>query len=349
MSQKPNSDNLSENRVPKEDDVLSEHQKSIGQETRESPNISNQIDQLENAAKAGEIDEAEKILDQNIESAQNAYFNHSSVSNPDVHVQWVLKESFIDSQEDLKNYAGKVKSGKEINHSNGGKQMMSAQFEDANQKTSQFVNMIIDFLKKMDDLRMQVVGKMKSEGGRKVILGVLLIAGFIGLAVSVMAGMRNAQSSTEVSQGSNQVNNNPLEFVAVTQITSKCNISFTNPINKMEITNFGPVLFEWTHVPEAYSYSLEVVPPAKASLPWVYSANDNSKKVYMENFPMGGTFLVSVNALSEDKDVLCSATLRFDKSAFAGADKDKQDNNYSDNNEPASTSCATTGIAYICQ
>ena len=393
MSKKLNSDNLSENPVPNEDDVLSEYQNMASKEARESSNISNQSDQLGNATKAGEIDKAKNTIDQNIEGAQSAYSNLGSTSNPNVNIYPVLKSSYEDMQEDLKNYAGKVKSAKEINHKNGGVQMVSAQFEDANQKKSQFVNMIINAIKKIGELRMGIVGKMKDGGGKKTVLNILLVISIV--AVLVVGGLRllnpKADPSIPSLSGSNQPENNPLELVLVTPPTASsggnqsdtnpldlvlitpgsgdnplelvlitpanpaCSINFTSPKEVSELANFGPVLFQWTDVPQASTYYLKISPPADASLPWIYSINGTSRTVYMENFPMSGTFLVSINAISGDKKVLCTKMIRFNKAALIS---DNQNNKQRDNGNEAESSgsamttesapCITTGIAYFC-
>ena len=67
MSQKTNSNGLSENPAPDGDGVSSEYHKLTGSESRESANISNQNDLLKNAAKADEIGDANKTIDQTID------------------------------------------------------------------------------------------------------------------------------------------------------------------------------------------------------------------------------------------------------------------------------------------
>jgi hypothetical protein len=349
MSQKPNSDNPSADSVPRGDDVSSEVQKTAGKEARESADISNQNSLLKNAAKADGINDANKSIDQNIEGAAQG-FSHPANTNPDALVQWVLKESYEQTNEDLKEYAGKVKPGNETDHPGGDRQMMTAQFEDANQKTSQFIHVIQNTLKKMGGMRRGIAGNMKDGNGKKNILGILLITGFVGLVVTAVVGIRNAQPSKEVSQEPKQPGNNPSVLVIAPTSATGCSISFTGPANAAELPNFGPVLFEWNDVPVAAAYSLKVAPPADASLPWIYPVSENTKNVYMENFPMGGTFLVSVNALSSDEKVLCTATLVFNKKELAVGDN-KSNNNKGSNDSvvaPASTPCVNTGIAYFC-
>jgi len=304
MSQKPNSDNLSADPIPSGDDVSSEYQKTAGKETRESADISNQSDLLKNAAKADGINDANKSIDQNIEGATQGY-SHPANTNPDALVPWVLKESYEQTNEDLKEYAEKVKPGNETE-----------------------------------------LSRRKIPGVRVAIL----ITGIIGLAIAAVFALRNPDSSAEVSQGLNQPDANSSVLVIVPTSATGCSIRFTSPANAAELPNFGPVLFEWNDVPIAAAYSLKVAPPADASLPWIYSVSENSKNVYLENFPMGGTFLVSVNALSSDEKVLCTATLIFNKKELAVGDNPGNNNKGSNDGEvaPASTPCVNTGIAYFC-
>jgi len=354
MNQLPSSDNFSENPVPNENNILSEHQTMAGKEGREAPNISNQSDQLVNAEKAKKIDGAGDKVNQSIESAKNAYSEHK----------------------------GAVINPRDISHSNEGKEMASAQFEDANQKTSQFVNRIIDFLKKMDELRMQVVGNMKSGGGKRILQSALLIAGLAAAILVLSSGLRipehNLPDSSTAGNNplelvlitpptakpvENQSENNPLELVLITPgsgesnplelvlitpSTFNCSIHFTSPAGIAKLPNFGPILFEWTDVPSANSYILKVAPPAEASLPWGYAVQEHSKKIYMENFPMGGEFSISIHALSSSEKILCAATIRYNKQEYIEKSSGGQNNGGQNDIEPASTPCVSTGIGYFC-
>jgi hypothetical protein len=94
-----------------------------------------------------------------------------------------------------------------------------------------------------------------------------------------------------------------------------CEIKLVYPPAPTAIPEIGPIDLQWTRVPEAAVYSLEVDPPPGAGAPWLISTTLTSKQLYMENFPAGGAYGVLASALSAKGDVLCAARLTFEKPA----------------------------------
>ena len=181
-------------------------------------------------------------------------------------------------------------------------------------------------------------------GNKKILIGFLAV----GILIAVIAIGRGVIVPNPGPPDKPISDNNPFELVVATQASPTCSIRFTKPVNTAEIPNFGPVLFEWTNVPAADGYSLKVSPPADTSLPWTYAVAGTSKKVYMENFPMGGNFIVSVNARGKDEKVLCTASLIFNKEELAAGDVNNSKNANNEDAEPVSTPCVETGIGYFC-
>lgn len=191
-----------------------------------------------------------------------------------------------------------------------------------------------------DDLK-YYLGKMKSGGGKKAILGILLLTGLGGLAIAVFAGLRNVQSSTNSSKGLEQVENDPLDLALIPTATPICSINFTAPTNVTELPDFGPVLFEWNSAPVPSAYSLEIDPPKGSA--WLISLKETSKTIYMENFLEGGDYKASVHALGTNGEVLCTAVFVFNKLAYVPPVKDK-DKSSGSSSEP----CVSTGMFDQC-
>ncbi len=108
------------------------------------------------------------------------------------------------------------------------------------------------------------------------------------------------------------------------QASNMCGIFPAPAVGSAEMPASGPVNLEWLRVPGAFSYSLQVTPPAGAGAPWNISTDETSKKLYMENFPAGGEYEMSVSALDATGAVLCTGVMSFHK-AELGESRDTQE------------------------
>lgn len=382
MSQKLDANDLSENSTNGEDDILSEYKKTTNTEGRQDSSLSGQDVQTKAGAKASEIHNDQKNIDENITNANKGSPNLGGGGGSLIEIIfYVLMAAIKAAQEDLKKFAGKIKT---VNKA----EMNSLAFQYP-AKTTSLYNFLVNAVKKLQGGQKQITENMKdgdvdgedqqrtarvNEFGikarlsnRTTILGVLLAIGIlIGTVVTGLILGKPKLGQVEhkppennplelilITPNFQKRSDNPLELVLVTPSISECSIAFKSPLGTEELPNFGPVLFEWTNVPTASSYILKVTPPAEASLPWGYAVQENSKKIYMENFPMGGEFSISIHALSNSGTVLCSATLRYTKDEYvkqSGGNPNKagQDDQGSSSDEPASTPCVTTGFGYFC-
>lgn len=350
MSQKSDINNLS-GKSANEDEVYSEYNKMTDMEAKQDSNLSDQGKQSKIDSKTGEISNDQKNIDENITNAQNVYSPLGGVVDPNASVFPVLKEAFNGQQDDLKRYAGKIKDGDGSSSSTG---------KENEELTSLVMAHVNAFGIK--------VGLSRTGKVFVGLIAVLLITGIVvvGGGQFLPTPKDKAPNPGSVKEKSPENNpleivlvtpatrivDNPLELVLVTPPAPVCSIGFTSPVGISKLPNFGPVLFEWTAISSTGSYLLKVSPPAETSLPWGYTVTENSKTIYMENFPMGGEFSISVHALSSSGTILCAATLRYSKEEYANQSGGnlKNEGQSDDNNasEPASTPCITTGIGYFC-
>jgi len=95
-----------------------------------------------------------------------------------------------------------------------------------------------------------------------------------------------------------------------------CALSFINPSqNYASLPNFGPVVFSWTSQIYADHYELVISGPNVS--PVSYFTANTSKTLYMENYPLAGTYKAVVKAMSDSPaQLLCTATIYFTKDAL---------------------------------
>jgi hypothetical protein len=93
-----------------------------------------------------------------------------------------------------------------------------------------------------------------------------------------------------------------------------CKIALTSPASAVGLPVSGPVNVQWSSDPAGASYALEVQPPEGE--PWVIPVDGDSKNIYMENFPAGGSYEFTVSALDAGGAILCSVAVNFDKPEF---------------------------------
>jgi hypothetical protein len=83
--------------------------------------------------------------------------------------------------------------------------------------------------------------------------------------------------------------------------------------------------FQWTEVPEAADYELEVALPEGSGPAWVIPTSDETKTIYMENFPAAGEYAITVNAVSGMGELLCATSFKFTKAASDVPDKKEKE------------------------
>lgn len=121
--------------------------------------------------------------------------------------------------------------------------------------------------------------------------------------------------------------------------TPACALKFLRTFDLDSIPDTGPVNVQWSSQPGAASYAFKVIPPASFSVPWLFPTDGNSRTIYMENFAAGGDYQFTVDALDAKGGVLCSAALKFSKSAY---------NPPSGKKGEKGGACTTTGMMVIC-
>jgi hypothetical protein len=80
-----------------------------------------------------------------------------------------------------------------------------------------------------------------------------------------------------------------------------------------ELPKTGETPFEWTPHPTARRYELVVTQPDGTTIP--YKSDGVTKSLYMENYKQAGQYLVTLSALDENNQILCSINLTFTKPA----------------------------------
>jgi hypothetical protein len=98
-----------------------------------------------------------------------------------------------------------------------------------------------------------------------------------------------------------------------------CDVHFIHPASGEQIPIDDALNIEWSAVPAAGSYDLEMQPPPGAGSPWTLQMQTTSKRLYMDNFPAGGKYNLLVTARAGDGNALCSARFTFDKAAYIAA------------------------------
>ncbi len=158
--------------------------------------------------------------------------------------------------------------------------------------------------------------------------GVVLVVVFLAFIIVVSLGVyyKYPFVKLEVTPSANQIVSRALALPPsppspTSTLPSTCDLRIISPSSGADITNYGAVIFQWTRVPAAINYSVEITPPQG----WIVFEKGTSKTVYMENLPEGGEHQVEVNALDRDGKVLCTAMLTFNKAAFILSDNQKQD------------------------
>jgi hypothetical protein len=170
-----------------------------------------------------------------------------------------------------------------------------------------------DDLKSMLD-QVKALQKRKS-GARKIMAagaGLLLLLGFIfgpRLLPPVDPDSDPPEQNANVPAVQEPVSHAGVPMGAA----PGCEISLTSPASAVELPISGPVPVEWSSDPHGFSYALEVLPPAGE--PWLIQTDEDSKNIYMENFPAGGTYEFTVSTLDAKGAVLCSVVVRFEKPA----------------------------------
>lgn len=161
---------------------------------------------------------------------------------------------------------------------------------------------------------------------------VLGSAGLIALGLLISAGLRFLRppeknpGPPDVGAGLVQHNPGPPDSNPGPP-DAACDLRFVQPSPSAHIPDMGAVQFEWTSVPKAANYSLELQLPAGAGSPWVLPPKGTVKTLYMENFPAGGDYRASIKALGAGGEVLCVANFPFSKTAAnVPADKPKEGN-----------------------
>jgi hypothetical protein len=330
----PNS--VSGNSAGSDENMVSEYKKMLGKESKTDSNISLQENDLKKGFKDSKINDDSKEIQQAIEDAKKDF--------PEI-------ELAVGS-------AAKAAKGDSKKHLSILKKALNALKDQKEESTEKF--------------------KKKGVWKQIAILG-LLVGGLIGINIFIRESQPNPSSSEANQPGNNPLelvlvtpptanaggntsgNNplelvlitpgsgggqsgNPLELVLITPAAPVCSMAFTKPEKTSEIPTYGPALFEWTNVPIANEYFLKVSPPPEAGPPWTFQVSGNSKNIYMENFPMGGKFTVSIIAFSNDGKILCGTTLYFDKDELAAEVR-----NQGESSQPPSTPCIDTGIGYFCR
>lgn len=97
--------------------------------------------------------------------------------------------------------------------------------------------------------------------------------------------------------------------------STSCTIQMIDPRSLEDVPASGPVTLEWTEVPKAADYAVEITQPEGSGPAWVIPVSDESKVIYMENFPAAGEYAVTIKALSNVGDLLCAASFKFTKAA----------------------------------
>lgn len=159
---------------------------------------------------------------------------------------------------------------------------------------------------------------------RKQLMGIavgLLVLGVIGGAIMAFAGAGGQPHTGNAGTG-DQTNAVPPPIVlgsaggtAAPPLAALCALNVVPPPGPTGMPVIGPVEFEWAGIPAVAQYALEVSPPAGGGPLWQFSTTATSKKIYMENFPAGGDYQVSLKALSGNGDVLCDVKMKFTKAA----------------------------------
>ena len=150
---------------------------------------------------------------------------------------------------------------------------------------------------------------------------VLLALGIIAGGIAALAGAF-AKPHTEIDGIAGVVAITPprveIEGAGGTKaspLAASCALNLASPRAAAGIPVNGPVVFQWTDIPEATAYDLEVSPLAEKGPPWQFSTTGTSKTIYMEDFPAGGDYKVSLKAIRSNGDVLCAAAFQFTKEA----------------------------------
>jgi hypothetical protein len=107
--------------------------------------------------------------------------------------------------------------------------------------------------------------------------------------------------------------------------SSPCAIQLLDPPSADHIPASGPITLQWTEVPEAANYELEVALPVGSGPAWVVPTKEETKTIYMENFPAAGEYAITVNALSGMGELLCATSFKFTKAASDVPDKKEKD------------------------
>ena len=119
----------------------------------------------------------------------------------------------------------------------------------------------------------------------------------------------------------------PTAIVAVVPLpalASECSLRIIKPTSSEETPLSGPLSVEWSSVEPAASYALEVMPPGGSGAPWNISTDETSKNIFMENFPAGGEYQISVSALDATGAVLCTGVMSFHKGELGESPTRKQ-------------------------
>jgi hypothetical protein len=100
------------------------------------------------------------------------------------------------------------------------------------------------------------------------------------------------------------------------QTSGVCEVHFTAPTMGQEIPLIGPLDVEWNFVPEATSYILVLDFPPGTGGPWTTETAYTTRRLYMDYFPAGGDYRLTVIAQGAARDALCAAHLTFAKDQF---------------------------------
>jgi len=101
--------------------------------------------------------------------------------------------------------------------------------------------------------------------------------------------------------------------ITPTPAAALCEMDVLSPLSTDEIPVSGPMKIAWASISKAFSYELQLIPPAGAGNPWVTKTTGPSKSIYMENLPWAGSYDVVISALGADGRALCSQHITFEK------------------------------------